>query len=96
MELVNVFDAAGQLEAEMIKAFLESQDMTVVLNQESVGRTLGLSAGYLGMVHVMVPQMQAEIARSLLQDMLRGVYETDEVFDQQEDESDCENESGDQ
>ena len=48
------------------------------------------------MVHVMVPQMQAEIARSLLQDMLRGEYETDEVFDQQEDESGCENELGDQ
>lgn len=96
MELVNVFEAAGQLEAEMIKAFLESQDMTVILNQESVGRTLGLSVGYLGMVHVMVPQTKAGAARSLLQDMLRGEYETDEVFDQQEDESDCENESGDQ
>ena len=81
MELVNVhFDAAGQLEAEMIKAFLRSQDMTVVLNQESVGRTLSLSAGYLGMVHVMVPKCKQKLPGHYCKICSSGEYETDEVL----------------
>lgn len=88
MELVNVFAAAGQLEAEMIKAFLESQDIEVVLNQESVGRTLGLSAGYLGQVHVMVPESQAVLARTYLRDMLEGKYQEVEDIKLQDDDAD--------
>lgn len=94
MKLTSVFAAAGQLEAEMIKAFLEAQEISVVLNQESVGKTLGLSAGYLGQVYIMVAEEQAELARSYLQDMLEGKYEEADDAIYPSDQSESENTKG--
>lgn len=92
MELVNVYRAAGQLEAEMIKSFLEAQGINVVINQESIGRTYGLSAGVLGMVEVLVPQSQAQEAQKLLSAMADGEFENfdlnDDSQEQQSGESD--------
>lgn len=81
MKLISVYASAGQLEAEMIKAFLEAQEIQVVLNQESVGRTIGLSAGRLGQVQVLVPESQVEEARKCLQDMAAGKYENFDSID---------------
>ena len=75
MRLVNVYSAAGLLEAEMLKAFLEAQGFDVYLSQESVGRTLGLSAGTLGIVDVMVPEPQVEGAKTLLTEIAEGKFE---------------------
>lgn len=75
MKLISVYSTAGQLEAEMVKAFLESQGIQVVLNQESIGRTLGLSAGRIGQVAVLVPESQVTEANSLLIAMADGEYE---------------------
>ena len=75
MKLTKIYSAAGQLEAEMIKGFLEAQDIHVVLNQESVGRTMGLSAGRLGQVQVLVSETQFEEARALLDDLAAGKFE---------------------
>jgi hypothetical protein len=72
MKLVNIYNAAGMLEAEMIKTYLESFDVVVFINQESLGRTLGLSAGPLGMVEVMVPESQLGEAQTLLREMWDG------------------------
>ena len=74
MNLINIYTAAGQLEAEMVKAFLESKDIQVILNQESIGRTLGLSAGYLGEVDVLVPESQAIKASEFIASMESGEY----------------------
>ncbi|MEA3328063.1 MAG: DUF2007 domain-containing protein [Chloroflexota bacterium] len=74
MKLIKVYTASGQLEAEMIKTFLESQDLQVILNQESIGRTLGLSAGYLGEVDVLVPESHASKASELIIAMENGEY----------------------
>jgi len=74
MELISVYTASGQLEAQMIKAFLESNALQVVINQESIGRTLGLSAGYLGEVEVLVPETQAEKASELISAMENGEF----------------------
>jgi len=74
MRLVNVYSAAGLLEAEMLKAFLEAQGVDVYLSQESVGRTLGLSAGTLGRVDVMVPEPQVESAKTLITDIATGEF----------------------
>lgn len=81
MKLISVYASAGQLEAEMIKAFLEAQGIEVVLNQESVGRTMGLSAGRLGQVRVLVPESQVDEAREYLQDMAAGKYENFDSID---------------
>ena len=81
MKLVSVFSAAGLLEADMLKAFLEAQGLKVILNQESVGRTLGLSAGTLGRVKVMVPEEQADEARALITAIEEGDFD-DHEFDE--------------
>jgi hypothetical protein len=77
MELIKVYSAAGQLEAEMIKSFLEAQGLNVVLNQESIGRTYGLSVGALGMVTVLVPEQQCDDALLLLRAMEEGEFVDD-------------------
>jgi len=74
MNLINIYTAAGQLEAEMVKAFLKSKDIQVILNQESIGRTLGLSAGYLGEVDVLVPESQVIQASEFIALMESGEY----------------------
>ncbi len=84
MELVTVYQAEGQLEAEMIKSFLEAQGIDVVINQESIGRTYGLSVGTLGMVEVLVPQSQAEDAEQLLKAMENGEFENIDLGDTSE------------
>jgi hypothetical protein len=61
-----IYIAAGTPEAEMIKSFLEASGITVVINQESYGVTMGLTIGALGMVEILVPKHQAKIARDLL------------------------------
>jgi len=74
MKLVSIYKAAGLLEADMLKAFLEAQGLKVYLNQESVGRTLGLAAGTLGRVKVMVPEEQVEDAKALITAIEEGDF----------------------
>jgi len=81
MNLTKVYSTKGQLEAEMIKGFLEAQGLDVVLSQESIGRTYGLTAGRLGQVFVLVPETQVEEATSILAAMERGDYENTDLSD---------------
>ena len=83
MELVSVYSAAGLLEADMLKAFLEAQGLQVFLSQESVGRTLGLSAGSLGMVDILVPETQVALAKELIDDIAAGKFEEVEYDDEE-------------
>lgn len=85
MKPVKVYSTAGELEAEMIKGFLEAQGIKVMLVQESIGRTLGLAAGTLGEVKVFVPGNQAAAAHELLAEMEAGDF-TDNTFPNPEDE----------
>jgi hypothetical protein len=82
MKLIKVYSTEGQLEAEMIKAFLEAQGLQVILSQESIGRTLGLSAGRLGQVYILVPESQVEEAVGFLEAMERGDYVEPDLPDQ--------------
>ncbi|MGC9385145.1 MAG: putative signal transducing protein [Kosmotogaceae bacterium] len=81
MKLIQVYSTEGQLEAEMIKGFLEAQGLNVTLSQESIGRTLGLSAGRLGQVKVLVPESQVTSAVELLEAMERGDFEDEDSSD---------------
>jgi len=90
MELVNVFTAAGELEAEMVKGFLEAQGIKVMLVQESIGRTYGLTVGKLGEVQLLVPESQADEARMLLKQMEAGDFEEPEYPEDFYQESDDE------
>jgi hypothetical protein len=86
MKLVKIYTAAGELEAEMIKGFLQAQGLDVTLSQESVARTLGLTAGKLGEVQVLVPESQVAEAQSFLAAMQAGEYEDTEYPDQDEED----------
>jgi len=64
--LVVVYKAAGLPEAEIIKGFLESEDLPVHLQYESAGPVYGLTVDGLGEVRVCVPEAFVEEARDLL------------------------------
>lgn len=89
MKLISVYTSAGQLNAEIIKAFLEAKGIEVILNQESVGRTYGLSAGTLGEVDILVPESQVSEAQAYLQAMADGEFaDLDDSDIMEEDEED--------
>lgn len=75
IEMVIVNDAGGLLQAEITKAFLESNGIPVMLSQESVGATYGLALGPLGNVAIMVPAERKDEALALLQAMEKGDFE---------------------
>ena len=61
-------EVSGRPEAEFLKSYLEAQGIEVVLFQESVGQTMGLTVDGLGTVQVFVPKDQAAEARQLLEE----------------------------
>jgi len=73
-EYVSVYLAEGQLEGEMVKAFLEAQGIPAMLSQEAVGKVYGMTVGDLGVVDVLVNQTNETRARELLQAMDAGDY----------------------
>ena len=85
MNLIQVYSTEGQLEAEMVKAFLEAQGLEVVLSQESVGRTYGFTAGRLGQVKILVPESQQMEAIEIFNAMENGEYEDSNFSDQSSD-----------
>lgn len=68
----HVYDTYGNLAAEQIKIFLESEGIEVLMIQESYGHTLGLTVGPLGMVQIFVPEIDFEKAAKLLEEMESG------------------------
>ena len=72
-----VFIANGMLEAESVKALLESFGIPAFVNQESAGTTYGLTVGMLGEVEVVVPLSRIEEAKKVIADMKDGKFEID-------------------
>lgn len=87
MNFVKISTAYGDLDAEMLKGFLEAQGINVTLSQESLGKTYGLSVGSLGTVDVLVPEDQEADALNILAAMEAGEFEVDEGMDAIEDEN---------
>ncbi|MEA3335661.1 MAG: DUF2007 domain-containing protein [Chloroflexota bacterium] len=69
-EPVEVYAASNDLEAQVIKSFLESNGIPVLLRGESLGTTLGVAMGRLARVSVMVPEPLADKATQLLEQHL--------------------------
>jgi Putative prokaryotic signal transducing protein len=67
-----VYETNGALEAEILRGLLEANEIRVFLSQEGLGRVYGLTVGALGVVQILVPHSQAQLARSLLQDYASG------------------------
>ncbi len=64
--LVTVYVANGQPEAEIIKGRLETEGVPVMLRYESVGLIYGLTTDGLGQVKVQVPSSLAQEAKEIL------------------------------
>ncbi len=66
-QLVSIYIAQGELQANIIKSHLESEGIPVMLKHESAGQVFGLTVDGLGQVKVMVPQELAEEAKLIIQ-----------------------------
>lgn len=75
---VEIYRAVNEMEAQVIKSFLESNGIPVMLQHEAISSVIGFSAGPLAEVGVFVPEPLAEQAIALL--------ESDEEMDEDEDE----------
>jgi len=69
--LTKVYD---RVEAEMMKAALETLEISVELAQESVGGTIPVGFGAFAEIHLFVPQEKFEEAKAWLE-----MYENDEA-----------------
>lgn len=67
-EFVQVYKAAGQLEAAVIKGKLETAGIPVLLRYESLGIVLGVTTDGLGEVRVTVPMEREAEARWIIED----------------------------
>ena len=61
-------EVSGRPEGEFLKSYLEANGIDVVLFQESVGQTMGITVDGLGRVQIFVPKEQAAEARQLLEE----------------------------
>lgn len=67
-----VDEAAGELQAELIRSLLESFGLKTWISQEGAGRVHGLSVGRLGRAQILVPSSQADEAKNILQKYYAG------------------------
>ena len=65
-ELITVYIANGQPEAEIVKGRLESEGIPAMLRYESAGVVYGLTIDGLGQVQIQVPSSLAQHAREIL------------------------------
>ncbi|MCD4752513.1 MAG: DUF2007 domain-containing protein [Anaerolineaceae bacterium] len=71
---VVIYNAAGQLQADMIIAFLKSKDINCFSSMESAGAIYGLQGGVLGNAKIYVLEKDQEEAKLLLQQMEDGEF----------------------
>jgi len=78
-KLIEITRVPGLLNADMLKIFLESKGIQVMIAQESAGKTFGLTVDGLGHARVYVPEDQAKVTEEILAALDRGDFElTDE------------------
>ncbi|MCS7221218.1 MAG: DUF2007 domain-containing protein [Anaerolineae bacterium] len=63
---IEVYRAANEMEAQVVKGRLESEGIPTFLRREAIGPVFGFSVGALAEVQVLVPAPLAERARELL------------------------------
>ncbi len=63
---VEVYRAANEIEAQVVKGRLETEGIPVILRHEAVGIVFSFSVGALAEVRVLVPALLAERAREIL------------------------------
>jgi hypothetical protein len=78
-------EVPGPFQAELVRGLLEAQDIPTILLQEGVGRAVGFTVGPLGVVQIMVPADDMELAASILEDYYSGRLAIHESFEEQSD-----------
>jgi hypothetical protein len=63
---VQLLDAENQVEAVMVTSLLHSAGIDSRVVQETIGTLMGLTSGYLGIIHIEVLASQHELAQQLL------------------------------
>lgn len=69
-----IYEAIGELQAELLRGVLQAQGISVLLSEESIGRTYGFSIAPLGTVLIYVPSDQFETATQILVDYEQGKF----------------------
>jgi hypothetical protein len=83
-----VYETNGPLQAEILRGFLEANEIPVVLSQEGLGRVYGLTVGPLGRVQILVPSVKLGQALKMLEEYERGTTGDVELSDQDGQDSD--------
>jgi hypothetical protein len=87
-KFVEITRVPGLLNADMLKIFLESKGIQVMIAQESAGKTFGLTVDGLGHARVYVPEDQVQETEEILAALDRGEYELpDDALQTGDDES---------
>jgi hypothetical protein len=77
-ELQRVFVASGEVQAQQVRAFLESAGISTVERGEALRNTHGLTLDGLGAVEIFVAAADAEEARALLTSAEAGSFRVDD------------------
>ncbi len=65
----------GELQAELLRGLLEAHEINVYLAIEGAARAIGITAGPLGEVDIMVPEEQLEQALEIIKSYHAGEFE---------------------
>lgn len=74
-----VAECYTQIEAEILRGFLEAQGFTAQVSQEAYGNVLGLTIAPGGQIEILVPSEQEEAVKSVLDDYADGKFEEPEL-----------------
>jgi hypothetical protein len=80
-QMLCVFVASGQIQAQQIRAFLEASGVPSALRGESLSKTHGLTLDGLGRIEVLVAEADEERARALLASAETGELQLPEDVD---------------
>ena len=73
-----VFVANGQLQAELVRSFLQGSGIGCILRGEALSKTHGLTLDGLGRVEVLVARVDEDRARALIASAENGELEITE------------------
>ncbi len=69
LEMVAVFATWNEVEADLVASKLRANGIEAALEGESIGALDGILGGSLAEVRVMVPEKDAELAQTILEDV---------------------------
>ncbi len=74
----SVFTVNGEIQAQQVRAFLEAAGISTELRGESLRKTHGLTLDGLGMVEIVVMNVDEDRARALLASAEAGEFRLDD------------------